>query len=136
MADVHSALGEATSWLRSQPGVERAALSVHMARRPGSDDSGEGFEIAWYVEVAHETGFAMDYVLELVRRDTWVIETAVRGNADEDEDRVLEFPDRPAVTDEELLIELAGAARMLAAARERALAAFVASLPVTGGRPG
>jgi hypothetical protein len=68
----------------------------------------------------------VDFVLELTSANgEWLIESSVRGGGRDRDDVVHEFPDRMAISDHELLVELDGATRMLAESRAHALQAFV-----------
>jgi hypothetical protein len=68
----------------------------------------------------------LDFILELISANgEWLIESSVRGGGRDRDDVVLEFPDRLAITDQEMLAELDGATRMIAESRTRALQTFV-----------
>ena len=126
LTDVDLTFAEIARWLRQQPGIRRSYHSVHMSRRRPDDDTPAAFVIEFYVAAVHESECGMDFILEMTCADgEWLIESSVRGGGRDRDDIVLAFPDRVAITDQELLAELDGATRMIAESRTRALQTFV-----------
>jgi hypothetical protein len=125
LTDIDLAFAEIARWLREQPGIRRSSHSVHTSRRR-ADEAPAAFVIAFYADAVHESGCGVDFVLELTCADgEWLIESSVRGGGRDRDDVVQEFPDRMAISDRELLVELDGATRMLFESRTRALQDFV-----------
>ena len=126
LTDIDLAFAEIARWLRQQPGIRRSSHSVHMSRRRADDEAPAAFVIAFYADAVHESECGVDFVLELTcANDEWLIESSVRGGGRDRDDIVHEFPDRMAISDRDLLVELDGATRMLAEARAGALQAFI-----------
>lgn len=126
LTDVDLTFAEIARWLRQQPGIRRSSHSIHMSRRRADDETPAAFVIAFYADAVHESDCGVDFILELTcTNNEWLIESSVRGGGRDRDDVVREFPDRMAISDQELLVELDGATRMIAESRVHALQAFV-----------
>lgn len=126
LTDVDLAFAEIARWLRQQPGIQRSSHSIHMSRRRPDDETTAAFVIAFYADAVHESGCGLDFILELTCANAeWLLESSVRGGGRDRDDIVQEFPDRIAISDEDLLTELDGSIRLLTKSRSEALEAFV-----------